>query len=93
MQGNWLKKNFSQCHSTLYFWRQVPESKYPELKIPVYNSFLRIAKHIAVNFFPGNEVRKIKPSCSPGYEHLGKLIRTGLTNVVFRFLGTRKSKT
>jgi len=25
-------RNFSQCHSTLNFWRQVPESKYPEFK-------------------------------------------------------------
>ena len=65
MQENLIQKNFSQCHSTLYFWRQVPESKYPEFKIPVYSLFLCIAQHIAVNFFLCNEVRKIKPSCNP----------------------------
>jgi len=27
MQKNLDKRNFSQCHSTLNFWRQVPESK------------------------------------------------------------------
>jgi len=32
--------NFSQCHSPVEFWRQVPESKYLELKRPVYDSFL-----------------------------------------------------
>jgi len=58
-------KNFSQCHSTLYFWRQVPESKYPEFKMPVYSSFLCIAQHIAVNFFFCDEVRKIKTILQP----------------------------
>jgi len=65
MQENLAQKNFSQWHSTLYFWRQVPESKYPEFKIPVCNSFLCIAQHIAVNIFLCNEVRKIKPLCNP----------------------------
>jgi len=37
--------------STLNFWRQVTDSKYPEFEIPVYNSFLCIAQHIAVNLF------------------------------------------
>ena len=43
-------KNFSQCHSTVDFWRQVPESKYPKFETPVYDSFLYLARHIAVNF-------------------------------------------
>jgi len=51
MQENLALKNFCQCHSTLNFWRHVPESEYPEFKRPVYNSFLCIAQHIAVNFF------------------------------------------
>jgi len=51
MQENLVQKNFSQCRSTLNFWRQVPESEYPEFEIPVYNSFMCTAQHIAVNFF------------------------------------------
>ena len=27
-----MMENFTQCHSALEFWRQVPKSKYPELK-------------------------------------------------------------
>jgi len=45
------RKNFSQCHSRLNFWRQVPESEYTEFKLLVHNSFLCIAQNIAVNFF------------------------------------------
>jgi len=78
MQENLVKKNFSQCHSTLYLWRQVPETECPEFKIPVYNSFLCIAQHTAVNLFLCNEVCKIKPSCNPENEDLGELIRTAL---------------
>jgi len=51
MQKNLDKKTLVNAHSTLNFWRQVSESKYPEVKIPVYDSFLCIAQHIAVNFF------------------------------------------
>jgi len=42
-------KNFSQCHPTVDFWRHVPESKYPEFQRPMYDSFLYLARHIAVN--------------------------------------------
>jgi len=52
MQENLAQRNVSQCHSTFNFWRQVSDGKYEEFKIPVYNSFLCIAEHIAVNFFP-----------------------------------------
>jgi len=41
-------KNFSQCHSTFEFWRQVTESKHSELKAPVYDSFLYLAQLISV---------------------------------------------
>jgi len=51
MEENLALKNFSQCHSTLNFGRQVQASRYPKVKIPVYNSFLCIAQHNAVNFF------------------------------------------
>jgi len=40
MQKNLALKSFRQCHSTVNFWQQVPESKYPEDKRSVYNSFL-----------------------------------------------------
>ena len=33
MQDDMILKNFRRCHSTFEFWRQVPESKYPELKM------------------------------------------------------------
>jgi len=65
MQENLAQKHFSQCHSTLYFWRQVPESKYPEFKIPVYNSFLCMAQHIAVNFFPAMKLLKSSSIVQP----------------------------
>jgi len=65
MQQNQAQKSFSQCHSTLNFWRQVPESKYPEFEKPVYKSFMCIAQHIAVISFLCNEVHKIIPSCNP----------------------------
>jgi len=65
MQENLVKKNFSQCHSTLNFWRQVQESKYPKFERPPYNSLLCIAQHIAVFFSLYNEVRKIKLLCNP----------------------------
>jgi len=65
MQENLAQKNFCQCHSTLNFGRQVPESEYAEFKILLYKSFLCVAQHITVNFFLCSEVRKIKPSCNP----------------------------
>jgi len=43
----------------------------------MYNSFLCIAQHIAVNFFFSYEVSKIKPPCNS--EHLGESICTALT--------------
>jgi len=43
-------KGFSQYHSTAGIWRKVPESKYPELKQPVYDSILYLARNFAVNF-------------------------------------------
>jgi len=36
-------------------------------------------QHIVVKIFLCNEVRKIKPSCSPEKEQLGELIRTAFT--------------
>jgi len=73
MQENLAKKSFSQCHFTLNFWRQVPESKHPEFEIPVYKSFRCIAQHIAVIFF---SVMKFVNSChratlNPKNEDLG----------------------
>jgi len=65
MQENMGQKNFSQCHPTLNFWRQVPATAYPQFKIPAYKSFLCIAQHIAVIVFLCNEVRKIKLSFNP----------------------------
>ena len=35
MQEDLALTNFNQGHSTVNFWRQVPESKYPEFKRPV----------------------------------------------------------
>jgi len=84
-------KKLSQRHSTLNFWRQVPESKYPEFKIPVYNSFLCIAQHIAVICLLCNEVRKIKPSCNPAKWRLRRINLHCFNNVLPRFSGTRKS--
>jgi len=45
----------------------------------VYNSFLHIARHVALPYFRYNEVRNIKSTCNPKMEHLGELIRTALT--------------
>ena len=84
-------KKFSQRHSTLNFWRQVPESEYPEFKIPVYNSFLCIEQHIAVNFFLYNEVRKIKPPCNLEKWTLRRINSHSFYNILSRFSGNRKS--
>ena len=78
MQENLAQKNFSQWHSTLYFWRQVPESKYPEFKIPVCNSFLCIAQHIAVIFFSVMKFVKSNHRETLKNEHLEELICTTL---------------
>ena len=59
--------------------------------LPMYNSFLCIAKHIAVNFFLCNKVRKIKPPCNPEKWTLGELILTAFNNTLSRFSGTIKS--
>ena len=87
----WVKKNFSQCHSALNFWRQVPESEHPEFKIPVHYSFLCIAQHIAVKSFLCNEVRKIKPPHNPEKWTLGRINSHNFNNILSRFSGTRKS--
>jgi len=50
MQKNLALKSFSQYHSKVNFWQQVPDSKYPEYKRPVCYSFLCVAQQIAVNF-------------------------------------------
>jgi len=42
MQEDLPLKNFSEFHSAVEFWRKVPESKYPEIKRPVYESLLCI---------------------------------------------------
>jgi len=91
MQENLAQKNFSQCHSALNFWRQVPESEHPEFKMSVYYSFLCIAQHIAVNFFLCNEVRKIKPPRNPEKWTLGRINSHSFSKVLSRFSGTIKS--
>jgi len=69
MQENLGKK-------TLNFWPQVPESEYPEFKIPVCSSFLCIAQHIAVNLYPVMKFVKSNHRATLKIEHLGELIRT-----------------
>jgi len=51
MQEDLALKNFSQCPSTVDFWRQVSECMYSEHKRPAYDSFLYLARHIAINFY------------------------------------------
>jgi len=76
MQENLGQKNFSQCHSARNVWPQVPESEYPEIKMPVYYSFLCIAQHIAVNFFSVMKFVKSNHRATLTNEDLGELIRT-----------------
>ena len=82
-------KNFSQGHSTLNFWRQVPESKYLEFKTPVYNSFLCIAQHFAVIFFSVMKFVKSNHLATLKNEHLGELIGTALTTYCPEFRGQK----
>jgi len=91
MQENLAQINFSQCHSTLNCWRHVPEGKYPEFEIPVYNSFLYRAQHIVVTFFLCNGVHKVKPSCNPEKWTLERINLHSFNNVLSRFSETRKS--
>jgi len=68
-------------------WRQVPESKYPEFEIPVYNSFLCIAQHIAVILFSAKKFAKSNHRATLKNEHLGELIGTALTTYCPEFRG------
>ena len=67
-------------------WRQVPESKYPEFEIPVFNSFLCIAQHIAVILFSA-KFAKSNHRATLKNEHLGELIGTALTTYCPEFRG------
>jgi len=89
MQENLAQKNFSHCHSTLNFWRQVPVNIYPEFEIPVYNSFLCIAQHIAVIFFSVMKFVKSNHRATLKNEHLGELIGTALTAYCPEFRGLK----
>jgi len=77
------KRNFSQCQFATNFWRQVPEN--------TQNLKEQCTKHIAETFFLCNEVRKIKPSCTPEKWTLGRIKSHSFNNVLSRFSGIRKS--
>jgi len=68
-------------------WRQVPDSKYPKFNIPVYNSFMCIAQHIAVIFFPLMKFVKSNHGETLKNEHLGELIGTAITTYCPEFRG------
>ena len=91
MQENLAQKNFRQGHSTLNFWRQVPESKYLEFKTPVYTSFLCIAQDFAVIFFSVMKFVKSNHRATLKNElgNLGKLIGTALTTYCPEFRGLK----
>ena len=51
MQKDLAIKIFNHRHSTVTFWRQVPESEYPDLKTSVRLIFLLSTTYCADNFF------------------------------------------
>ena len=93
MQEDMALKNFSQCYSTTEFWRQVPESKYPELKknssrlISVFST-----TYCCESLFSVMKFIKSKQRATLTNEHLGELIRTALTTYRpnFRRLANQK---
>ena len=80
MQEDMAVKNLSQCCSTIEFWRQVPETKYPELKktstrlISVFST-----TYCCESLFSVMKLIKSKPRSTLTNEHLAELIRTALT--------------
>ncbi|CAK8686286.1 unnamed protein product [Clavelina lepadiformis] len=80
MQEDMALRSFSQCHSTVEFWRQVPESKYPELKkissrlISVFST-----TYCCESLFSVMKFIKSKQRVTLTNKHLEEVIRTALT--------------
>ena len=51
LQEDLALNNFNQCHSTVEFWQQVTERKYPELKKISSARLLSVFQHVAVNLY------------------------------------------
>ena len=85
-------KNFNKCHSTVAFWQQVKERKYPELK----KTSARLLSVFSTTYwceslFSMMKFVKSKYRASLTNEHLSELIRTALTSyrLDFRKLANR----
>ena len=74
-------KKFQSVPLYSWFWQQVPESKYPEFKRPVYDSFLYIYSTTCCCVFLVSVMKFVKSNhhATLTNEQLVELIRTFLT--------------
>ena len=73
-------KNFNKCHSTVEFWQQVTECKYPEIKktsAPLLSVFS--TTYCCESLFSVMKFVKSKYRASLTNEHLSELIRSAFT--------------
>ena len=81
LQEDLALKNFNKCHSTVEFWQQATERKYPELK----KTSARLLSVFSTtcwceSLFSMMKFVKSKYRASLTNEHLSKLICTALTS-------------
>ena len=80
MQEDIALKNFCQCHTTVEFWRQVPETNYPALKKPSVRLISVFSTtHCYESLFFQMKFAKSKHRATLTHKHLAELIRTALT--------------
>ena len=81
LQEDLALKNLNECHSTVEFWQQVTERKYPDLKktsarlLSVFST-----TYCCESLFSVMKFVKSKYHASLTNEHLNELIRTALTS-------------
>ena len=81
LQEDLAVKNFNKCHSTVEFWQQVTEHKYPELK-KTSTQLLSVfsTTYCCESIFSVMKFVKSKYCASLTNEHLSELICTALTS-------------
>ena len=81
LQEDLALKNLNKCHSTVKFWQQISERKYPEFKktsarlLSVFSTTYCCESLFSVMKFVGSKYR-----ASQTNEHLSELFRTALTS-------------
>ena len=87
LQEDLTPKNFDKCHSTVEFWRQVTECKYPGFeKTSARLLFVFSTTYCCESLFSVMKFVKSKYRASPTNKHTGELICTALTSYRTDFL-------